>query len=100
MAVDTTPVDPGSLIRSRQYQGLLVLAAIIGVLVSLASWGFLVLVHEIQVGVYEHLPVELGYDTVPWWWPLPWLGLAGAGWQIASPAGSSSASARNQSSGA
>ena len=43
MAVDTTPVDPGTLIRSRQYQGLLVLAAITGVLVSLASWGFLAL---------------------------------------------------------
>ena len=46
-------------------------------LVSLASWSFLALVHEIQVGVYEDLPGELGYDTVPWWWPLPWLALAG-----------------------
>ena len=75
--VEAAPVDPGSLIRSRQYRVLLVLAAMIGVLVSLASWSFLALVHEIQVGVYEDLPGELGYDTVPWWWPLPWLALAG-----------------------
>ncbi|MDP9467802.1 MAG: chloride channel protein [Chloroflexota bacterium] len=75
--VEAAPVDPGSLIRSRQYRVLLVLAAAIGVLVSLASWSFLALVHEIQVGVYEDLPGELGYDTVPWWWPLPWLAVAG-----------------------
>lgn len=71
------PVDPGSLIRSRQYRVLLVFATVIGVLVSLASWGFLELVHGIQVGVYTHLPNDLGYDAVPWWWPLPWLALAG-----------------------
>jgi H+/Cl- antiporter ClcA len=71
------PVDPGSLIRSRQYRVLLVFATVIGVLVSLASWGFLELVHGMQVGVYTHLPNDLGYDAVPWWWPLPWLALAG-----------------------
>src|SRR5262249_2837320 len=41
------------------------------------SWGFLELVHEIQVGVYQDLPRDLGYDTAPTWWPLPWLALAG-----------------------
>jgi chloride channel protein, CIC family len=78
MAVDETqPVDPGALIRSRQYRVLLVLAAAIGVLVSLASWAFLELVHGIQQWVYSDLPEDLGYDTAPWWWPLPWLALAG-----------------------
>jgi len=71
------PVDPGSLVRSRQYRVLLVLAAMIGLLVSLASWAFLELVHSIQVGVYTDLPGDLGYDTAPAWWPLPWLALAG-----------------------
>jgi H+/Cl- antiporter ClcA len=75
--VSAPPVDPASLIRSRRYRVLLVLAAVIGLLVSLASWGFLELVHAIQVGVYKDLPGDLGYDTVPWWWPLPWLALAG-----------------------
>src|SRR5262249_62107389 len=48
-----------------------------GVVVSLASWGFLELVHGIQQGVYTDLPDQLGYDTAPTWWPLPWLALAG-----------------------
>jgi H+/Cl- antiporter ClcA len=74
--VSAPPVDPASLVRSRQYRVLLVLAAAIGLLVSLASWGFLEFVHVIQVGVYKDLPSDL-YDTVPWWWPLPWLALAG-----------------------
>src|SRR5215831_3200227 len=71
------PVDPISLIRSRQYRVLLVLAALVGLVVSTASWGFLEVVHKIQVGVYENLPKDLGYNTVPTWWPLPWLALAG-----------------------
>jgi H+/Cl- antiporter ClcA len=75
--VEQQPVDPGALIRSRQYRVILVFAAIIGVVVSLAAWAFLELVHGIQVGVYEDLPGDLGFDAVPWWWPLPWLAMAG-----------------------
>jgi len=75
--VAAPPVDPGSQVRSRRYRVLLVFAAVIGVLVSLASWAFLELVHAIQVGVYTDLPSDLGFDTVPSWWPLPWLALAG-----------------------
>jgi H+/Cl- antiporter ClcA len=63
--------------RSRQYRALLVLAGLIGVVVSAASWVFLELVHEIQVGVYQDLPGDMGYETAPWWWELPWLALAG-----------------------
>jgi hypothetical protein len=70
-------VDPAALIRSRQYRVLLVLAALIGLIVSAASRVFLESVHEIQVGVYHDLPRDLGYDTAPWWWELPWLALAG-----------------------
>ena len=69
--------DPAALIRSRDYRVLLVLAALVGLLVSLASWAFLEGVHELQVWVYEDLPGELGYHTVPLWWPLPWVALAG-----------------------
>jgi H+/Cl- antiporter ClcA len=72
------PVDPGELIRSRQYRVVLVLAAVIGVLVSLASWGFLEVVHELQHWVFSALPSELGFSSVPTWWPLPVLAIAGA----------------------
>src|SRR5262245_35976529 len=74
---DPLPPDPRSLIRSRQYRVLLVLASLIGLIVSAASWGFLELVHVLQIAVYEDLPDKLGYDTMPSWWPLPWLALAG-----------------------
>jgi H+/Cl- antiporter ClcA len=63
--------------RSRQYRALLVLAALIGLLVSAAAWCFLEGVHEIEVLVYDDLPDHLGYETVPVWWPLPWVAFAG-----------------------
>ena len=48
-----------------------------GVVASLAAWGFLELVHQIQVGVFTGLPHDLGYDSAPVWWSLPVLGIAG-----------------------
>ena len=69
--------DPKSLIRSRQYRVLLVLAAVVGLIVSAASWLFLEGVHQVEVWVYEDLPGHFGYDHAPLWWPLPWLALAG-----------------------
>ena len=72
------PADPGATIRSKSYRVLLVFAAVIGVLVSFASWCFLELVHWIQQEVYKTLPSGLGLlDSVPWWWPLPVLAIAG-----------------------
>ena len=71
------PADPGATIRSKSYRVLLVLAAVIGVLVSFVSWCFLELVHWIQTEVYQSLPSGLGFHTVPWWWPLPVLAVAG-----------------------
>ncbi|MGZ8595224.1 MAG: chloride channel protein [Actinomycetota bacterium] len=65
------------MIRSKAFRRLLVFSALLGVVVSLASWGFLELIHALQQGVYEDLPSALGFDTAPWWWPLPVLGIAG-----------------------
>jgi H+/Cl- antiporter ClcA len=72
-----TGTDPSSIIRSRQFPVLLVLAAIVGVVTSLVAWGFLELIYQIQQGVYTHLPKELGFDGTPEWWPLPVLAIAG-----------------------
>ena len=71
------PIDPEAMLRSRGFVVLLVFAAAVGVFVSLASWGFLELVHQIQLGVFSDLPDALGYDTMPTWWPIPVLVLAG-----------------------
>ncbi len=62
----------------RALLALLALTAVVGLVVSLASWGFLELIHQIQTGVFDDLPRELGYDDgAPVWWPLPILAFAG-----------------------
>ncbi|WP_246235812.1 chloride channel protein [Streptomyces boluensis] len=62
---------------SRGYLRLLLLCALLGVPIALASFFFVSLQHELQHGVWEALPEALGYDRAPWWWPLPTLLLAG-----------------------
>ena len=78
MSQDGPVPDPAALIRSRAFLGLLALAALTGLGVSLASWGFLELVHQIQVGVFTDLPRDLGYHHgTPLWYYLPVLAIAG-----------------------
>jgi H+/Cl- antiporter ClcA len=76
-ARSAAPIDVAAVIRQRGYIGLLALAAVIGVVVSLASWCFLEIVHLVQQWVYTDLPSSLGFETVPTWWPLPVLAIAG-----------------------
>jgi H+/Cl- antiporter ClcA len=69
--------DPGTLLRSRAYVQLLVLAAIIGAPISALAYGYLKVVAEAQQGIFSDLPGTLGFDSVPAWWPVPWLVLSG-----------------------
>jgi H+/Cl- antiporter ClcA len=71
------PPDPLALLRSRAYVKLLVLAALIGVPVSAAAYGFLALVNELQDALFDDLPQTLGFDAPPTWWPVPLLVLSG-----------------------
>jgi H+/Cl- antiporter ClcA len=71
------PQDPAAILRSRRYVGLLVLAAVLGVPISAAAYGFLALVAKLQEWVFTDLPRALGFDGTPLWWPLPLLTLAG-----------------------
>jgi H+/Cl- antiporter ClcA len=65
-------------IRSKSFLVLLVFAAVVGVVVSLAAWCFLELINQIQRGLYVHLPSSLGYHHgPPLWWSLPVLGISG-----------------------
>jgi H+/Cl- antiporter ClcA len=82
MAVTTPPDPPGrpdpqALLRSRAYAVLLVLAAVIGVVVSALAWGFLALVSKLQGWIFTDLPHGLGFHEEPLWWPIPPLVLAG-----------------------
>src|SRR5437763_4754663 len=71
------PTDPSATLRSQRFRVLLVLAGIVGVVASFAAWGFLELVHQIQVGVFQGLPKDLGFHSTPRWWHLPVLAVAG-----------------------
>ncbi|MBV9413927.1 MAG: hypothetical protein JO363_03020, partial [Solirubrobacterales bacterium] len=65
-----------AMIASRQYVGLLVVVAVIGVIASMAAWCFLEGIHQIQQELYVHLPDGLGYESgPPKWWPLPILAI-------------------------
>ena len=65
------------MLRSRAYIMLLVVAAILGVPISAAAYGFLALVNYLQQELFTHLPHGLGLSTVPAWWPLPMLVIGG-----------------------
>ncbi len=57
---------------------LLLIAAVVGVVVSLVAWCFVELVYQLQQELYHHLPAALGYQHgPPLWWSLPILAIAG-----------------------
>ena len=72
-----SPPDPLAMLRSRAYIALLVFAAILGVPISAAAYGFLALVNYLQEELFTHLPHGLGFSTAPAWWPLPMLVIGG-----------------------
>ena len=65
------------MMASRKFVVLLVLVSIVGIVTALAAWCFLELSHQIEVGVFEKLPEQLGYDATPAWWPLPVAAIGG-----------------------
>jgi H+/Cl- antiporter ClcA len=77
MAESSPSTPAGSSPKSKAFLVLLVLAAAVGVVVSLAAWGFLELIHQIQVGLFTDLPEELGYHHgAPSWFYVVVLGIA------------------------
>lgn len=75
---DPAAAGSAATMRSRAFVGLLLLAAVVGIVVSLVAWGFLELTHQIQVGLFTDLPKAVGYDDgAPLWWSLPILLVAG-----------------------
>ncbi len=65
------------LLKDKSYIRLLVLAALLGVPVSAAAFGFLKLVNLLQVWLFESLPKTVGFTATPLWWPLPLLAVSG-----------------------
>ncbi|MFI9111054.1 chloride channel protein [Streptomyces venezuelae] len=88
---DARPEEPGSgeqqpleadrlrdLLLAPGYLKTLTVSALIGVPVSLVAFWFLVGLHALEHLLWADLPHDLGWDTPPWWWPLPLLLVAGA----------------------
>jgi H+/Cl- antiporter ClcA len=74
----TAEEDSTSTLLSQGFIVLLAIAAIVGVVVSIAAWCFLELIYQLQRELYHHLPSALGYHNgPPLWWSLPILGIAG-----------------------
>jgi H+/Cl- antiporter ClcA len=71
------PTDPTQLLRQRSYLAILLLGAIVGVPVAAVAYGFLGLSTKGQEWVFSTLPVDLGFDSTPAWWPIPFLVLGG-----------------------
>jgi H+/Cl- antiporter ClcA len=71
------PTDPTQLLRERSYLAILLLGAVVGVPVAAVAYGFLGLSTKGQEWVFTTLPVDLGFDSTPTWWPIPFLVLAG-----------------------
>ncbi|MET1154849.1 chloride channel protein, partial [Arthrobacter sp.] len=76
-AASPSSIDPGAVIRSRAYLSALVLAAVLGVPISIIAYGFLALVAAVQRFVFVSLPDQLLGGPAPAWWPVPWLMLCG-----------------------
>ena len=74
----TTPKDPFAIVRTKQYVALLILAAVLGVVISFLVYWFLKLIADIQTWVFTDLPKDLGFHGEPPWWPLLPLAVAGA----------------------
>jgi H+/Cl- antiporter ClcA len=66
-----TQADPAALLRSRSYLAMLLIAALLGVPVSAAAYGFLALVSYLQKEIFTRLPHGVGFASEPTWWPLP-----------------------------
>ncbi|MEU0394603.1 chloride channel protein [Streptomyces sp. NPDC006208] len=65
------------ILRTPGYLKGLVFCALIGVPVSLLAFWFLVALHQLEHLMWADLPETLGWDTPPWWWPLPLLLVSG-----------------------
>jgi H+/Cl- antiporter ClcA len=71
-ALEPSAEQAAATMRSRQYIVLLVLVAVAGVIVSVASWCFLEGIYQLQQELFTHLPHALGYaHGPPVWWSVP-----------------------------
>src|SRR3954451_3035817 len=76
-AFDPSTIDHVAVLRSKAYLSALVLAALLGIPISVAAYGFLALTVELQEAIFRDLPGNIFSGTTPAWWAVPWLLLCG-----------------------
>ena len=69
--------NPLTLLRSRSYLALLLLAAVLGVPISVIAYYFLQLTTHMQSWLFTDLPKGVGFHGEPTWWPAPVLAVGG-----------------------
>ncbi len=75
---ELTAEQVDDLVESKSFAALLVVAAVVGLVVSLGSWAFLELTAQLQTWVFVDAPNALGFEAgEPAWWPIPVLLVAG-----------------------
>jgi H+/Cl- antiporter ClcA len=75
---ELTAAQVDDLVESKSFAVLLLVAAVVGLVVSLGSWAFLELTTQMQTWVFVDAPRGLGFAAgEPRWWPVPILLAAG-----------------------
>src|SRR3954452_3307724 len=70
--------DAAPALQGKAALVVLLVAAAVGIVVSLATWCFLELIHQLHVEVFDKLPATVGYGNgAPLWWSLPVCAIAG-----------------------
>jgi H+/Cl- antiporter ClcA len=70
--------DAAPTLQGKAALVVLLVAAAVGIVVSLATWCFLELIHQLHVEVFDKLPAAVGYGNgAPLWWSLPVCAIAG-----------------------
>jgi|1186.fasta_scaffold00621_2 H+/Cl- antiporter ClcA len=75
---ELTAKQVDDLVDSKSFAVLLLVASVVGLVVSLGSWAFLELTTRMQTWVFVDAPSALGFGAgEPTWWPVPVLLVAG-----------------------
>jgi len=75
---ELTAEQVDDLVQSKSFAVLLLVAAIVGIVVSVGSWAFLEFTTQMQTWVFVDAPKALGFAAgEPVWWPVPILLIAG-----------------------
>ncbi|MFD7838547.1 chloride channel protein [Streptomyces sp. NPDC059761] len=77
VSLPTEAAKLGELLRAPGYLKTLLFCGLVGIPVSLAAFWFLAGLQELQRLLWVDLPQAAGFDSPPWWWPLPLLLVSG-----------------------